>query len=155
MKIRLCYASSRYDSMDDLIEDLSDILSVARDFNFKNEIYGVLYYTSNGFFQCLEGERIVVQQLFESIKTDRRHTSIIEFDSIEIKKYSLKNWSMKYVQKSSKVDIFFNEIGCEVFTPTALNENNIDKFLEALLSENQTFIKKRVGLNKGGTHPYL
>jgi hypothetical protein len=62
---------------------------------------------------------------------------------------------MKYVQKSSKVDIFFNEIGFEVFTPTALNENNIDKFLEALLTENQTFIKKRVGLNKRGTRPYL
>lgn len=155
MKIRLCYASSRHDSMDDLIEDLSDILSVARDFNFKNDIYGVLYYANNGFFQCLEGERFVVQQLFERIKNDKRHKAILEFDSIEIKKYSFKNWSMKYVQKSSKVDIFFNEIGCEVFTPTALNENNVDKFLEALLSENQTFIKKRVGLNKRGTHPYL
>jgi hypothetical protein len=50
MKIRLCYASSRHDSMDDLIEDLSDILSVARDFNFKNDIYGVLYYANNASF---------------------------------------------------------------------------------------------------------
>jgi hypothetical protein len=41
MNIRLCYASSRHELIDDLIEDLSDILTVARDFNSKNEIFGV------------------------------------------------------------------------------------------------------------------
>jgi hypothetical protein len=60
MNIRLCYASSRHELIDDLIEDLSDILTVARDFNSKNDIFGVLYYANNAFFQCLEGEKVIV-----------------------------------------------------------------------------------------------
>ena len=51
MIIRLCYASIRHESSNDLIEDLNSILSTARNFNRKNEIYGVLYYANNHFFQ--------------------------------------------------------------------------------------------------------
>lgn len=57
MKIRLCYASTRKQSDNDLIEDLNDILNTARDFNSKNLVFGVLYYANNHFFQCIEGER--------------------------------------------------------------------------------------------------
>ena len=37
MIIRLCYASIRHESSNDLIEDLNSILSTARNFNRKNE----------------------------------------------------------------------------------------------------------------------
>lgn len=155
MKIQLCYASSRHGLADDLIDDLSNILTVARDFNSKNVVFGVLYYANNAFFQCLEGEDFIVLPLFEAIKRDLRHDCIIEFKIKKIKKYSFKNWSMKYVQKSSKVDIFFTYLGYDAFIPSALNEHNLDGMLEALLNENQTRIRKRVGLNQRGIRSYL
>ncbi|MCH7331604.1 BLUF domain-containing protein [Acinetobacter modestus] len=155
MNIRLCYASSRHELIDDLIEDLSDILTVARDFNSKNEIFGVLYYANNAFFQCLEGEKVIVYELFDRIKADSRHNSILEFNVVEIDKFSFKNWSMKYVQKSSNVDIFFNQIGFDQFVPAAINEENLNQFIDVLLTENQTEVKRKIGLNKRGTRPYL
>ncbi|EPF83591.1 hypothetical protein GCM10025882_26560 [Acinetobacter gyllenbergii] len=155
MKIQLCYASSRQGLADDLIDDLSNILTVARGFNSKNVVFGVLYYANNAFFQCLEGEDFIVLPLLKSIKKDSRHKNIFEFKIKEIQKYSFKNWSMKYVQKSSKVDIFFSRLGYEEFTPSALNDQNLDGLLEALLNENQTRVRKRVGLNQRGIHPYI
>ncbi|ENU23413.1 hypothetical protein F993_01566 [Acinetobacter proteolyticus] len=155
MKIQLCYASSRQGLADDLIDDLSNILTVARDFNSKNVVFGVLYYANNAFFQCLEGEDFIVLPLFESIKKDPRHKNIIEFKVKKIQKYSFRNWSMKYVQKSSKVDIFFNRLGYAEFAPSVLNDQNLDGLLEALLNENQTRVRKKVGLNQRGIHPYF
>ena len=62
---------------------------------------------------------------------------------------------MKYVQKCSKIDIFFNQMGYELFTPTALNEDNLDIFLKELLSEKQTRMRKKVGLNQRGVSTFL
>lgn len=153
--IRLCYASTRNESANDLIEDLNDILNTARDFNSKNNVFGVLYYANNLFFQCLEGERSTVLELFHSIRNDSRHKDIIEFKIVEIDQISVMNWSMKYVQKCSKVEIFFNRLGYDLFTPSALTEDNLDLFLKELLSEKQTRLRKRVGLNQRGISNFL
>jgi len=155
MIIRLCYASIRHESSNDLIEDLNSILSTARNFNRKNEIYGVLYYANNHFFQCIEGENHIVKELFQRIKTDTRHQNIIEFEITSIDTISFKNWSMKYVQKCSKIDLFFNNLGFKMFTPTALKDENLDIFLKVLLCEKQVSIRKKVGLNLRGVTPYL
>lgn len=155
MIIRLCYASKRHESANDLIEDLNDILNTAREFNSKNSVYGVLYYANNHYFQCLEGEKSTILELFESIKNDSRHCNIVEFKVIEIEKINFKSWAMKYVQKCSKVDLFFNDLGFPTFTPTSLDEKNLDSFLKELLSEKQTRLKRKVGLNQRGITPYL
>ncbi|WP_159152518.1 BLUF domain-containing protein [Acinetobacter johnsonii] len=155
MKIRLCYASTRNESSTDLIEDLNSILSVARDFNEKNTIFGVLYYANNQFFQCLEGDKAIVLELFDRIKLDLRHYNIIEFEVVDIDQAIFKNWSMKYVQKGSKIELFFNNLGLEVFTPSALNEDNLIILLNELASEKQTRIRRKVGLNQRGVTSYL
>lgn len=155
MKIRLCYASTRNESSTDLIEDLNSILNVARDFNEKNKIFGVLYYANNHFFQCLEGDKAIVLELFQRITLDARHCEIIEFEVIEIDQIIFKNWSMKYVQKGSKIELFFKSLGLEVFTPSALNEDNLIILLNELASEKQTRIRRKVGLNQRGVTSYL
>ncbi len=50
MNVRLCYASQRNEKNEDLLQDLRDILTEARDFNDLNGICGVLYYADNAFF---------------------------------------------------------------------------------------------------------
>ncbi len=49
MNVRLCYASQRNEKNEDLLQDLRDILTEARDFNDLNGICGVLYYADNAF----------------------------------------------------------------------------------------------------------
>ena len=68
----------------------------------------MLYYANNQFFQCLEGDKAIVLELFDRIKLDLRHYNIIEFEVVDIDQVIFKNWSMKYVQKGSKIELFFN-----------------------------------------------
>ncbi len=86
MNVRLCYASQRNENNEDLLQDLRDILTEARDFNDLNEICGVLYYADNAFFQCLEGEKEVVERLFEKIQKIKGTTMLNGYAHIPLKK---------------------------------------------------------------------
>ncbi|RKG35865.1 BLUF domain-containing protein [Acinetobacter guerrae] len=157
MTVRLCYASQRNRLHPDLLEDLQDILSIARDFNQLNQIYGVLYYADNAFFQCLEGEQEIVENLFERIKKDARHEDIIHLGTQVIDKIYFKKWSMKYVQQNSTVNHFFKTIGHDVFRPNYLTHENLNHFLHELVTAEQVKIRtrKKVGLTNRGISPFL
>ncbi|WP_130804967.1 BLUF domain-containing protein [Acinetobacter ihumii] len=156
MKIQLCYASTRNNESEDLLQDLNDILTVARDFNSRNEICGVLYYADGSFFQCLQGSEHVVKQLFESICKDKRHHQIIGFDTTEIAETNFKDWSMKYVQRNSEINKFFKKMNFKIFSPAQLDENSLPIFLNHLYDADQTNIKpQRVGMNNRGVNKYL
>ena len=92
MKIQLCYASTRNLQSEDLLQDLNDILTIARDFNSRHDICGVLYYADGSFFQCLQGEKEVVEALFANICKDERHCEIISFEIMEIEETKFKYW---------------------------------------------------------------
>lgn len=47
--LQLCYASTRVETEQDLLQDLSDILAIARKFNYEHQIYGALYYAHGKF----------------------------------------------------------------------------------------------------------
>lgn len=155
MHIRLCYASSWKGEQRDLLEDLNHILSCSREFNSNNQINGVLYYADGSFFQCLEGEKLSVIYLFEKIKTDIRHSNIIDFGFDPIHQISFKKWSMKYVQKKTDIDLFFKAFGYGSFSPQALDKTTLPLFIEKLIKTDQTKIRKRIGLNNRGINPFL
>ena len=146
MKIRLCYASIRTELHTDLIEDLSHILSYAREFNSKHKISGALYYANNCYFQCLEGEQGIIDALFDRIKKDARHTNIVHLSHCEITQIRFKKWSMKYVQKNSKVDQFFKALGHTHFSPEILTPHALDMLLNILVEENSSRMNKKIGL---------
>jgi hypothetical protein len=79
-------------------EDIQDILQKARDFNSKNKITGCLLFHNNEFLQILEGEKSVVQKLYESIKRDVRHSHVIllEEEENENMKRLFPQWSMAF-----------------------------------------------------------
>lgn len=87
--------------------DLREILSEAQSFNALNSINGVLFYADQYFFQCLEGEREQVLDLFERIKEDQRHQEIIEFGVHPISEQNFDGWAMKFVRRNSEVSEFF------------------------------------------------
>ena len=77
-------------------EDIQDILQTAIDFNSKNKITGCLLFHNNEFLQILEGEKGVVQELFESIKRDVRHSEVILLDEYEKIERLFPTWSMAF-----------------------------------------------------------
>lgn len=156
MNVRLCYASQRNEKNEDLLQDLRDILTEARDFNDLNQICGVLYYADNAFFQCLEGEREVVERLFQKIQNDQRHYNVKWLCTYSIEENSFQRWSMKYVQRNTNIESFFLKMGETSFNPIRLDEQNLKIFLNELLSAEQTKINtvKKVGMVKRGVNPF-
>ncbi|MBJ9985717.1 BLUF domain-containing protein [Acinetobacter sp. S40] len=155
MKIQLCYASTRNPESDDLLQDLNDILTIARDFNSRHDICGVLYYADGSFFQCLQGEKEIVEQLFSNIRRDERHCEIVSFEILEIEETNFKDWSMKYVQRNSEINKFFKSMNFQTFSPSILDTKTLPIFLNHLYDADQTQIKQKVGMNNRGVNKYI
>lgn len=133
MLIRLCYASTRVERETNLLEDLSDILSTARQFNQEHQIYGVLYYAEGTFFQCLEGHKTVLEALYERILNDPRHEKVQRFSDQSLEQLCFSKWSMKYVNDFTKISRFFAKLGLDKFQPNQLDERQIQDFVSLLL----------------------
>lgn len=76
---------------------LSDILEVSVRNNERDGISGVLMYHDRLFFQILEGEGRLVEQCYERICGDPRHSeiSISMNETVEVR--SFPDWLMGYV----------------------------------------------------------
>jgi len=74
--ISLVYVS--FANLDMSEDELRDILTKARENNQKLELTGMLLYRNGFFIQALEGEEEVVTALYEKIKQDPRHRSILQ-----------------------------------------------------------------------------
>lgn len=155
MLMRFCYASTR-SNHENLLEDLSEILSKSRSFNQSNGICGVLYYANNTFFQCLEGEKEVVEKLLTKIKDDSRHKDIILFESKVISEIHFKKWSMKYVEKNREIASFFEAYEYGTFQPHLLSEEDLSELVNILLSsqEDKKF-QNHQGYKNRGHYGYL
>ena len=94
----LIYCSS---SSNDLsTDDLEDILNTARTFNTKNDITGCLLYYKSEFIQILEGEKSIIQKLYNNISKDKRHKGTILVAEGEKEERSFDNWSMAFYELS-------------------------------------------------------
>lgn len=77
--------------------DLHDILDISRSFNLHHGITGVLGYFDRSFFQIIEGERVLLECLFDRIQADPRHKSVISVYQSDIESRSFTDWSMALV----------------------------------------------------------
>lgn len=116
-------------------EEINALLVQARHFNINNDITGVLLYIEGDFLQVLEGRKDTIEKLFENIKRDKRHKSVIViYEGNKIKR-QFPDWSMGF--HSSTYELLRNIPGFE-----NLNKRNLmnieDKTAIVLLD---TFIK--------------
>lgn len=83
--------------------DILDILKVSREKNARLNITGLLVYQkrTREFMQILEGEKQVIFDLLETIKTDERHQSLKLVYEGEVPKRSFKDWSMGFADLES------------------------------------------------------
>lgn len=132
--VRLAYASSSTSKPASLRDDLSNIVREAQAHNSQHQVYGVLYYGNNCFFQCLEGDKIQVDLLYKKLLSDKRHNNIklLSYDAIEHINFS--QWSMKYVLQDQSIITFFQNQQWEKFNPYALEQHMMRAFLKILLT---------------------
>ena len=134
----LIYISVATKHMDE--SDLSRILNVARGFNAKNNITGMLIYAEREFVQLLEGEKEDVLALYNKIKNDARHSGVKLFHQGDIETRTFKKWSMAY-QSITKDDEICQLPGIEKWQSGELplnmvmESNNIGKELFLYLRE--------------------
>ncbi|OAL81108.1 blue light sensor protein [Acinetobacter sp. SFA] len=155
--LQLCYASERIESEQELLQELSDILATARNFNQQHQIHGVLYYSHGKFFQCLEGQTEIVESLFLRISRDARHHNVLRFEDAFVEQSHFSEWSMKYVHKHSEISSLFSRLGFKQFEPHALQQSGISEFLKVLyrLEENQASLASPKGYKQRGYVPYF
>jgi hypothetical protein len=98
MLVRLMYASRAAKPMDH--EELSAILRQSRQHNQACGITGALCCSGNVFIQVLEGGRQAVNQLYQAICRDERHTDVVLLSYQEICERRFANWAMGQVNLS-------------------------------------------------------
>ncbi len=79
---------------------LQSLLMLAHQRNTELAITGVLFYANERFMQVLEGEEEAVRALYELIKCDSRHHSVIAYADKSIVERSFGEWAMAFQPSS-------------------------------------------------------
>jgi hypothetical protein len=98
MLVRLLYASRAAESLDD--DALNGLLKQCRANNPRLGVTGVLCFSGGLFMQVLEGGRSVVNQIYNGIVADPRHTDVVLLSYEEISERRFAGWAMGQVNLS-------------------------------------------------------
>lgn len=81
-------------STDDVKAEITNILAAAHRNNPAHGVTGALLYSGGYFCQVIEGSEVVLEELFESIQMDRRHSdvTVLHFKPVEARGFS--EWAM-------------------------------------------------------------
>lgn len=118
--------------------NVARILAKSRANNRKLGLVGALYFGDGCFFQCLEGEQSVVDDLFAKISADKRHTDLKVLLRESIARTTFADWSMKYVLSEKKVWDLLREEGLHAFDPYRLSDSATRKLLSFLFESNDS-----------------
>ncbi|MBZ0289658.1 MAG: BLUF domain-containing protein [Anaerolineae bacterium] len=92
--IHLIYASSATQKMSS--DDLVAILKKAREKNHSLGVTGMLLFQGGNFLQVLEGDRAVVENLYETIRQDPRHYQVTRLISRGVQQREFEEWEMGF-----------------------------------------------------------
>lgn len=135
---QFCYISESTSDKSILLEDLRNILAEARDFNYRHQVSGALYFAEGYFFQCLEGDKEVLQSLIDKLKKDPRHTNIKLFEFKQINEAVFADWSMKYISRRDEIHQCCQRMGFDAFKPYEFEQKHVDTLLEILKHQNES-----------------
>jgi hypothetical protein len=77
--------------------EITQILQTARRKNKEQDVTGALLFNSGYFAQALEGPRLAIEQIFETIQRDPRHGDVTVLSSQTGGHRDFPEWSMAYV----------------------------------------------------------
>lgn len=135
--IRLIYSSVARPDLG--YDDLRRILENAAIHNEKHGISGILCYSGGAFLQAIEGRRLAVNQLYNKIVKDDRHTDteILMCEPIEVR--SFIDWTMKMVSwdeayTPKRRELVLRHSGMSVLEPSTMSGVQAHGFLSELAS---------------------
>ena len=96
---RLIYVSTLCESCDS--KALDDILDISRDHNKQSHLTGLLSHNQKYFLQCIEGSRDAVNNTYNHILNDPRHSNVTILYYKEIDSRQFGDWSMGDIPQSS------------------------------------------------------
>jgi len=102
MELVHCIYSSASAKTDFTTSELNILLDECREQNAKAEVTGMLLYFERTFFQVLEGDRTVVEALFEKIGKDKRHDRVAKIILEPIEERDFAAWTMGYSKITTK-----------------------------------------------------
>ncbi len=94
---RLIYISRSTHQMTE--RQLADLVFISADRNSKRNITGALLYCDGYFLQMLEGQKLAIQERYERISLDDRHTNIQLISQSEVKVRLFPNWEMSMLHE--------------------------------------------------------
>lgn len=109
--------------------EVARILMQSRRNNPRRQLVGALYYGDGCFFQCLEGPRATLDELFGRLQEDSRHRDVMVLRRQPVDAPSFVDWSMKYVPAAGDVQTLLAMHGKDRFDPYAFD----DALLEAMV----------------------
>ncbi|OAI00310.1 blue light sensor protein [Methylomonas methanica] len=135
---RLVYISRNEITGDDasVRREIEQILEKAREKNPSAKLTGALMFNAGCFAQVLEGPHDNIQDTFERIQCDPRHSrvSVIAFEPTASRQFS--NWSMAYRSANSEASAKFSDImQVSGFDPAQLKGDHILDLLNQHLLE--------------------
>jgi uncharacterized membrane protein (DUF373 family) len=98
--IQISYISFAKEAMSP--QELLGLLRECRENNAGNGVTGMLLYANATFLQVLEGDERVVDDLFNKIRKDPRHTSLRMLHRMPIQSRQYSEWSMGFKRISDK-----------------------------------------------------
>jgi hypothetical protein len=81
---------------DDMQSAIATILASARRNNARHGVTGALLFSDGCFAQVLEGLREDVEEVFETIQCDSRHSDVTIMHLHEVEERSFGDWSMAF-----------------------------------------------------------
>lgn len=92
--IHIVYMSRAVRPLSD--QDLQALLDQCRRDNAARNVTGVLFYSHGNIAQLIEGDKEVLESLFEVISRDGRHSNVVKLVDKPISTRSFEDWSMAF-----------------------------------------------------------
>lgn len=109
-----------------------EILEQCRINNEPRNITGVLCYGDGCFFQCLEGERAEVEQLYDRLLTDPRHCNITLLCKRTVPQRMFSLWSMKFMNVDARIRRMLQVDNLKAFQPHSFSDLMVERLLVEL-----------------------
>ena len=140
--VRLTYASRLKKKLGHAA--LEQIMAVSRRNNKKLGVTGALCYSPRGFLQILEGPADTVNELYNRIVKDTRHSVVTLLEYAPIPSRDFENWSMAYVRADEIAHALLRKFSTRhVFDPFEMSPSQARGFLIAVAQERADFLAKQ------------
>ncbi len=110
---RLVYASKNLLTGTEAEAAVEQILAASRRNNERAGVTGALMFNGGAFAQVLEGPQKGVEETFERIQRDTRHSDVTVLEGGPITERGFVNWSMAFVGQSARGQALWNELAAE------------------------------------------